>query len=67
MAQAASEETWLVRLLHEINITGLKHVSLHCDNQSAIQIAKNLVYERTRDIDIDCHYTQEEVMGGLYN
>ena len=66
MAAAASEVTWLVRLLEEFGITNLKPVTLHCDNQSAIYIGKNPVFhERTKHIEIDCHFTREKVMEGL--
>ncbi|KAL8090553.1 hypothetical protein AgCh_039850 [Apium graveolens] len=41
MSSAASEVTWLVRLLEELGVTHLKPVTLYCDNQSAIHIAKN--------------------------
>ena len=66
MQQATSEITWLGNLLKELNVTSLTPVTLHCDNQSAIQIAKNPVYhERTKHIEIDCHFTREKLMEGL--
>ena len=66
MASAASEVTWLVRLLEELQLTSLKPVLLHCDNISAIHIAKNPVFhERTKHIDIDCHFTRDKVIEGL--
>ncbi|XP_056692274.1 uncharacterized mitochondrial protein AtMg00810-like [Spinacia oleracea] len=66
MAAAASEVTWLVRLLEEIGVNSLKPVTLHCDNQSAIYIAKNPVFhERTKHIEIDCHFTRDKVLEGL--
>ena len=66
MAQAAAEITWLVSLLKELGVTHLKPVILHCDNQSAVHIARNPVFhERTKHIDIDCHFTREKVMEGL--
>ena len=66
MQQATSEITWLVNLLEELNVTSLKPVTLRCDNQSAMQIAKNPVYhERTKHIELDCHFTREKLMKGL--
>jgi len=66
MAQAASEVTWLVRLLAEIGVEHLTPVQLHCDNQSALHIARNLVFhERTKHIEIDCHFTRDKVLEGL--
>ena len=44
----------------------LKPVTLHCDSQSTLQIARNPVpYDRTKHIEIDCHFTWEKVMEGL--
>lgn len=66
MAVAASEITRTVRLLEELGVTNLKPVTLHCDNQSALHIAKNPVFhERTKHIEIDCHFTRDKVLEGL--
>lgn len=66
MASAASEVAWLVRLLEELGVTGLKPITLHCDNQSALYIAKNPVFhERTKHIELDCHFTRDKVLEGL--
>ena len=66
MFQAAAEVTWLVQLLTELGVTQLKLVTLHCDNQSAVHIGRNPVFhERTKYIDIDCHFTREQVFEGL--
>lgn len=66
MANAASEITWVVRLLKDIGVDKLEPVTLHCDSQSAIYIAKNPVfYDRTKHIEIDCHFTRDKVLEGL--
>lgn len=66
MSAAASEVTWMVRLLEELGVKQLNPVMLHCDNQSAIHIAKNPVYhERTKHIEIDIHFTRDKVLEGL--
>lgn len=66
MASAAAEISWMVRLLEELGVSHLQPVILHCDNQSAIHIGKNPVFhERTKHIDIDCHFTREKVLEGL--
>lgn len=66
MASAASEITWTVRLLAELGVHDLTPVTLHCDNQSAIHIAKNPVFhERTKHIEVDCHFTRDKVLEGL--
>ena len=66
MAQAAAEITWLTSLLQELGVTHLKPVTLHCDNQSALHIPRNPVFhERTKHIEVDCHFTRDNVMEGL--
>lgn len=66
LASAASEVTWMIRLLEELGVTNLTPVTLNCDNQSALHIARNPVFhERTKHIDIDCHFTRDKVLEGL--
>ena len=66
MASAAAEVTWVVRLLEELGVGNLKPITLNCDNQSAINIAKNPVYhDKTKHIAIDCHFTRKKVLDGL--
>ncbi|XP_074377288.1 uncharacterized protein LOC141718806 [Apium graveolens] len=53
-------------ILLEFEVPGVIHVPIKCDNQDAIYIAKNLVYhERTKYIDIDCHFVREKLSSGL--
>ena len=66
MAHAAAEVTWLVSLLKELGVSHPQPVTLHCDSQSAIHIARNPVFhERTKHIEVDCHFTRDKVMEGL--
>lgn len=66
MASAASEVAWLVRLLTELGVTNLRPITLHCDNQSAINIARNPAHhERTKHIEIDVHFTRDKILEGL--
>ena len=46
MAQAASEVTWMVRLLEELGVSGLTPIQLNCNNQSALHIAKIPVFHK---------------------
>ncbi|XP_074327310.1 uncharacterized protein LOC141665234 [Apium graveolens] len=65
MASAASEVVWTVKLLEELGVQGLQPVQLNCDNQSALHIARNPVFhERTKHIEIDCHFTRDKGHGG---
>lgn len=66
MASATAEVTWLVRLLTDLGAQNLKPITLHCDNLSVLYIAKNpMFHERTKHIELDCHFTREKVMEGL--
>lgn len=66
MASVASEVTWVVRLLEELNVTNLRPVTLHSDNQLILYFAKNSVFhERTKHIEIDFHFTRDKVLEGL--
>lgn len=66
MSSVAFEITWTVRLLEELGISDLRHVTLHCDNQSALNISHNpVLHDHTKHIVIDYHFTQEKVMEGI--
>ncbi|WMV52866.1 hypothetical protein MTR67_046251 [Solanum verrucosum] len=66
MSQSTCEIVWIHNLLTEI---GLKHhisAKLWCDNQAALYIASNKVYhERTKHIDVDCHFIREKIQERL--
>ncbi|XP_022865315.1 uncharacterized protein LOC111385175, partial [Olea europaea var. sylvestris] len=57
--------TELLRLCHLLEDMGLSHsssIALHFDNRNAIQIAHNNVFhERTKHIEIDCHFIRHHV------
>ena len=66
MRRVTAELAWLIRLLHEFTIPAIVPVPLKCDSQAAIYIAKNPVYhERTKHIDLDCHFVREKLQDGL--
>lgn len=65
MAQGVCELLWLRKLLKELRLLGKNHLSLFCDNKSAISIAHNLVqHDRTKHIEIDRHFIMEKVTDG---
>ncbi|KAJ9544458.1 hypothetical protein OSB04_024165 [Centaurea solstitialis] len=65
MAQTTCELIWLRNLLGELGFAQSKPMDLYCDNEAAIHIANNPVFhERTKHIEIDCHFTREKIKDG---
>lgn len=66
MRRVCAELSWLTRLLSELTVFSLDPIPLKCDSQAAIHIAKNPVFhERTKHIELDCHYVREQLQAGL--
>jgi len=66
LASTVAKLVWLRGLLSELGVGLNGPVTVFCDSKSAIQIATNLVFhERTKHIDIDCHFIREKVQLGL--
>ena len=66
MTQSACEIIWLHQLLAEVGIKTSVPAKLWCDNQAALHIASNPVFnERTKHIEIDCHFVHEKIQLGL--
>ncbi|GJT34048.1 uncharacterized mitochondrial protein-like protein [Tanacetum coccineum] len=62
MAVTTSEIVWLRWLLANMGVRISRSTSLHCDNRSDIQIARNLVFhEHTKHIEIDCHFARHHL------
>ena len=62
MAQSTCELMWLHQLLAEVGIKTSVPVKLLCDNQVALHIASNPIFqERTKHIEIDCHFVHEKI------
>ena len=65
MALTSCEITWLATLLKDMGITDLPPTLLKCDNQAALSIAANpVLHERTKHIEIDCHYVRDKIASG---
>uniref|UniRef100_A0A2N9IEV6 GS catalytic domain-containing protein n=1 Tax=Fagus sylvatica TaxID=28930 RepID=A0A2N9IEV6_FAGSY len=66
MSAVCSEIVWLRRLLADFGMTPSIPTPLFCDNESAVKIASNPVFhERTKHIEIDCHFVREKFEQGL--
>ncbi|GKE01593.1 hypothetical protein Tco_1389576 [Tanacetum coccineum] len=65
-ASVTSEVIWILKFLKDLKIKNLLPVDLHCDSNSAIKIAVNLVFhERTKHFEIDLHFVREKVLKGV--
>ena len=66
MTQSTCEIMWLHQLLEEVGIKTSILAKLWCDNQAALHIASNPVFdERTTHIEIDCNFVREKIQLGL--
>ncbi|XP_069150994.1 uncharacterized mitochondrial protein AtMg00810-like [Solanum lycopersicum] len=66
MASTVAEIVWTVGLFQELEVDISLPVSVHSDSTSALQIAANPVFhERTKHIDIDCHFIREKIKDGM--
>ncbi|KAK8943245.1 hypothetical protein KSP39_PZI009083 [Platanthera zijinensis] len=66
MSHTVAEIMWVRQNLCEIGYPVQDLTPLWCDNQGAIQIATNPVFhERTKNIEVDCHFVREKYEEGL--
>ena len=65
MAAATCELKWIKGLLKSLGICHEGPMQIHCDSQAAMHIAANPVFhERTKHIEVDCHFVRDEVQQG---
>ena len=56
----------MTSLLKDLGVTKLTPVHLKCDNEADLFIAANpIFYERTKLIDIDCHFVRDQIKYGV--
>ncbi|KAL9457543.1 hypothetical protein AB3S75_006564 [Citrus x aurantiifolia] len=65
MAATTCELKWLKELLLTLDVEHPNPMRLYCDNQATLHIAANpMFHERTKHIEIDCHFVRDEVRIG---
>ena len=66
MATVTSEIVWLIVLLKTFGLEHNQAASLYYDSKAALYIAMNpMFHERTKHIEIDCHFIQEKIQDGV--
>ena len=65
MSLGTCELIWLKHLLQELRFGKDEQMKLICDNQAALHISSNPVFhERTKHIEVDCHFIREKIASG---
>ncbi|GKC51385.1 putative RNA-directed DNA polymerase [Tanacetum coccineum] len=65
LADTVAELTWLQALLNELGICSSSTPILWCDNLGATYLSANSIFhERTKHVEIDYHFVQENVAQG---
>lgn len=66
MAKTTCEIVWLRGLLQDLGVQVKGPTRLFCDNDAALKLASNpIVHERTKHIEVDCHFTREKIQEGM--
>jgi len=66
LACLTAKIVWVTNLFKELGINVKEPVVVFCDNKAVIQIAANHVFhERTKHIEIDCHFVREKIQQRL--
>lgn len=68
LACTIAELVWLVGLSEYLDVEITLPVNIYSDSKSVIQLEANSIYhERTKHIEIDCHFIREKLQQGLIN
>lgn len=66
MGTTVTELVWLMGLMKELEVEINQPVQIFTDTKAAMQIVANPVYhERTKHIEIDCHFIREKINQGM--
>ena len=66
MAATVPELVWLLGLMKEVGVEVQLPAQIYSGSKAGIQIAANPIYhERTKHIEIDCHFIREKLQQGL--
>lgn len=66
LATTTNEVIWLQQLLKDFFVHLSEQAVIYCDNLAAIHIASNPIFnERTKHIEIDCHFVRDKVTDGV--
>lgn len=65
MSVVVAEVVWLNGLLKEVSPSQFEKTLIFLDSKAALQIAANPIFhERTKHIEIDCHFVRDKVKDG---
>lgn len=65
LAAATCELQWLLYVMDDLHMKCTGTLVIYCDNQSALRIVSNHVYEMTKQLKIDCHIVREKQSKGI--
>ena len=66
MSSASAEVVWLRHLLEQLGFSQSHPTTRHVNNTSSIQIDANPIFhERTKHIEVDCHYIREALNNNI--
>ncbi|KAK5824973.1 hypothetical protein PVK06_019772 [Gossypium arboreum] len=65
LAAAASDVSWLVSLLTELNLSSVDLPTVWCDNSSAVAVAANpVLHSKFKHVELDLFFVREKVTRG---
>ncbi|KAM3249976.1 hypothetical protein P3L10_011746 [Capsicum annuum] len=66
LGKVVAEVSWLIHLLADFGVCISRPIPVYCESHASLHITRNSVfYERTKHIEIDCHYVRDCVNAGL--